>query len=219
MVHWPRMSLREFYASLVTTGEVSIDSTDEPPLREIQESKELFRKVDRLTRIDLPGAPPPLSIAAASWAAVTLYRACQFLVCRDLPAKEIGESLSRPVPESLTPSCVYSVDLSFRYLPGLIALSRGLAPEDPLVGGLMRLASEWPLSSVGIPDVAPAEPERLRPILEHGSLLGLYVDRTIARCDLSRLAPAAVRSRVEAALGAHVDLAPPIAAALQGVEQ
>ena len=44
---------------------------------------------------------------------------------------------------------MYFVDLTFRYLPDLLQLAKGLAPGDALVAQLKATARQWPLSLVG----------------------------------------------------------------------
>lgn len=205
------MPLKDFYVSLRDTGTVDVDSADDPSLDEIQELKAVLRELDRLTRLELPGTPPPLSMAAVSWAAVTFYRACQFLVFREVEGDEVEATLSRPCPEPLSPACVHSVDLVLRRLPDVVALARGLAPRDPLVEGLVELAHAWPLSSVGIRDLGPVPPDRLEPVMAHPCLRQLYIDRILGTDDSSRVDRPDVSRAVECTLGFYPELSPRMA--------
>ena len=101
-------------------------------------------------------------LTAATWAVALFYRSCQFLMFRDIPAEIIDETLRTPCPRPMGPAVVYSVDLIFQHLPRLLALARGLAPADPLVLGLRRIAKEWPFSSVGDQDGGPGIGGQLR---------------------------------------------------------
>ena len=97
------------------------------------------------------------------------------------------------------------MDLFFRHLPDLLAWAQRVAANDPLVAALRRLAEEWPLSSVGIANIAPGS---IDPFIAHAGLRRLYADRIIARRDSSRLADARTAEAVRSALGAHPELAP-----------
>ena len=56
------------------------------PEEECREADQLIADFERRYREDLPGTPPPLSRPAAHYGAVVLYRACQFLVFREVDA-------------------------------------------------------------------------------------------------------------------------------------
>jgi hypothetical protein len=103
------------------------------------------------------------------------------------------------------------VDLTFRCLPSLVKMARSAAPSDPLLTHLARWAVEWPLSSVGM---AVAGAIEIGPWTSDPCLLGLYVDRVIARGDASRLTNLQVREAVQQALGLFPELAPKMAAAI-----
>ena len=130
---------------------------------------------------------------------------------REVDAASVQQALAAPCPRPPSASVCYSADLSLRYLPDLLSLARGIAPDDPLVAGLTALARAWPLSSVG---VAGMEDLDVSAFVDHPSLRQLYVDRIIERGDVSRLKHPAVRAAVGEALGAYPDLAPRVAAAL-----
>jgi hypothetical protein len=53
---------------------------------------------------------------------------------------------------------------------------------------------------------------------DHPALVMLYVDRVIARRDVSRLLDRRVRQRIQQALGMYAELAPELAAALDAAE-
>lgn len=167
--------------------------------------------LDAAEREDLPGAGPLLSISAARWAALMLYRSCQGFVFRDLDAGQIEDALGRRCPEAPSPSVCWSVDLAFRFLPDLFDLARGLAESDPLVERLRRLAAQWPLSSAGIRGIVPDD---VSAFMEDGCLARLYVDRIIARADTGRLDSPRALEAVKAALGGHPEVAPALARAL-----
>jgi hypothetical protein len=213
------MSLRRFLIALQEHGRVQVGPIgDERSLvsedgDEAGEAGEVLAEFDRHARLELPFAPPPLSREAALWGAAALYRGCQFLVHREVSAGAIRDVLSRPAPGPVSPAVAYSVDLSFRYLPDLISLARGIAGDDPLVVELLRLGREWPLSSVGL---AGLEAVDVATFIDDRCLRGLYVDRIIERRDVSRLEDHRVRQAAREALGIHGSLCPEISAALAG---
>lgn len=188
-----------------------------PPLadidaRERDAAGSVLMEAERQYRRELPGAPPPLEIESARWAAVAFFRACQFVVFRDLGEDQIDQALQLDCPAGDSPETHYSVDLTFRYLPDLLRLASRPSEGDPLVHRLRGWAARWPLSSVGIANVGPTS---VGAIVGHPGLLSLYADRVLARCDASRLRNPRVRECVRELLGAFHELAPSLAAALE----
>jgi hypothetical protein len=180
------------------------------------EAVEALESLDRQARLELAFEGPGLDLRAATWAANQLYRTCQLLVFRDGEPGAIRQALSAAGPEPVTPEVVYSVDLTFRYLPDLMTLARAAASEgDPLVDTLLGLARAWPLSSVGMRDVGEVNVDAFR---GHPALRQLYIDRIIARRDLSRLADPRVREAVREAIGLYPQLAPELAGAIHTPE-
>jgi len=201
------MSALVFVQSLLESGRVTVPKEDSPP----EHLEQAVAELDRGARIEMPFDAPLLSVPVASWALRLLYAACQALVFREIEGDAIRQMLALPCPETTSPAACYSADLSLRYLPDLIALARGIAPEDPLVAGLMALARAWPLSSVGVAELGDLDPS---PFLDHPSLRQLYVDRIIERGDASRLSHPSVNAAVREAVGAFPDLAPKLSGML-----
>jgi hypothetical protein len=162
---------------------------------------EILIGLDRLSRLEMPGEAPSLSLPAARWAAELLHAACRLLVHRDLDAKEVQRALERQCPAPLSPSTVYSVDLLFRHLPAVYCLARGFAPDDPLVAAIKKLAQEWPFSSVGM---IPVEALHLDGLGEHSSLRQEFLDRLLASGGQLRLLPPQLA--LEAALSSAAPL-------------
>lgn len=206
------MALRPFLAALHESGRVRVARPPEPPEVEQAGVAEILTHWDLAVRRELAFTPPAFSLPAASWAALRLYRACQFLVFRDLSAAIVEDHLATACPEPCSPSVVYSADLTLRFLPDVISLARGIATGDPLVDALHRLARAWPLSSVGCLRLEPVDPS---PFLDHPCLRRLYVDRILERRDTSRLDHPSVRAAVREALGLFPELCPEIASALR----
>lgn len=159
---------------------------------------------ERLARQELPGDPPAFDLDVARWAALLFFRACQFVVYRDVPADVVQSELRAPLPARRRPDVDYSVDLTLRYLPDLFAFARAAAENDPLVAELRTLAVRWPLSSVGIAGLGDLD---VSGFIDHPSLRGLYVDRILARGDSTRLADPRVKAAVTTAVGLHRELA------------
>ena len=141
------------------------------------------------------------ALDGASW----LYQGCQLFVDRSrtpeafAAAVRVGSERWPSEPEAL-----YSVDLALSFLPDLHQHARQHATADPLMAVLNQLAVQWPLSSVGIPELEISW-DQIVPWWDDLSLRQLYVDRVIARDDASRLGPPEVASQVRACLGAHLE--------------
>ncbi|MCA8960861.1 MAG: hypothetical protein KDC38_10125 [Planctomycetes bacterium] len=155
-----------------------------------------LREIDGLARREFAGDPPSLDLPSARWAALTFYRACQFVVSREVDPPRIRKILGRAPDFDRTAAIDYSVDLVLRYLPDLIAIARRESPEDPLVNELVALARGWPLSSIGVPGIESPPDERFATIRGCESLLTLYLDRLLVLDDASR-----VTAEIAAALG------------------
>jgi hypothetical protein len=171
----------------------------------------ILHSLDAAARPDIAHDAPPLLPDVALWAAERLYRACQFLVYRDVNADDVRASFAVPCPQPPSPAVCYSADLVLRHHADVHTLARGVARDDPLVDGLLTLARTWPLSSVGIPEVGKVDASAF---VGHPGLRRLYADRIIERNDRSRLDDPAVLAAVREALGAFPSLAPGIWAAI-----
>jgi len=162
---------------------------------------------DARARAELAGEAPALNMPAAAWALRMLVDACRFLVYRDIEAETIAGALRRQCPAAASADVWYSADLFLRYLPDLVRLARAAGEGDALVEHLLRLARDWPLSSVGISGV-DVNADMVEKLMRHPALGQLYIDRMIDRRDASRMAPPAVRAALRATLGNYPELAP-----------
>ncbi len=212
------MSLPAFLTALHENGRVRVSIVPDktPDARAHAESK--LREMDLLARAELAGDVPEFRPDAALWAATLLHQACQFLIFREVSAETVRAALSVPCPEQPSPAVCYSVDLSLRYLPDLLALARGAAEEDPLNVGLLALAKAWPLSSVGIKNLPPVLATELALFIAHPSLRRLYADRIIQFAERSRLDDPRVIEAVREGIGAFPELCPALAADLKTQE-
>jgi hypothetical protein len=180
----------------------NIDDTDALPLLE---------QLDGLARDELSLDLPALSPNAALWAARLFHKLCRFVVCRDIPADEIKAACDAACPEPRGPETDWSVDLTLHHLPNLFRLARHLSNADPLLEQMRKLATDWPLSSVGI---AGLENLQIASFVGHPALGRLYADRIISAGDTSRLGEPRLDDLLRADLGIHHELAPGIAAQL-----
>lgn len=199
--------LLEFTQALWSGGELVLSTNLAPANDDLKSSVHALRTLELQYRQGLPGETPAVSDVSAEWALVGLYRACQFLVYRELPEELLRRDLVRPCPEAPSPVVCYSVDLSFRFLPDLMRLARAASSSDPLVECLKAWAADWPLSSVGILDVTPRS---IDAIVDDPTLRTLYVDRILAAQDRSRLTDERVAQAVQTALGGFRELSPAI---------
>lgn len=204
------MTGRSFLSSLLTSGRVEVDELAAGPGQLADNAEELLPAFDRLARQELAFTAPEFVPEAAEWAAGVIYRGCQFLVYRRLDEHAMNKAFEVACPRPLSAGVVYSADLLLRYLADLVILARAAAERDVLVAELLRIGSAWPLSSVGIPRLAAnqLDPRAVEIIMADRCLRQLYIDRVIARRDLSRLAHCGTRDGVREALGLYDELWP-----------
>ncbi len=187
-----------------------------PEAEDRRAAESVLAEFEQRYRQDCPGQPPELSLPAAVWAAEMFYGAAVALSYREIDEAGIDEVLSQPFPGDRDASGHYSVDLTFRLLPELHLRARAASRSDPLLKHIEQWAKDWPLSSVGIPHILP---KHLDEILQNDSLRGLYIDRVVAKKDLSRLGPPQVQDAAGAAYGIHHHLAPEIHNAISETTQ
>ena len=89
----------EFWNNLHESGDLRVDApggaesaADEAALRAG------IAQVEAHWRLELAGEPPPLVMPVAVWAAQTIYRACQFLVYREVDPQAASEALAIACP-------------------------------------------------------------------------------------------------------------------------
>ncbi|AEW02129.1 hypothetical protein Niako_5899 [Niastella koreensis GR20-10] len=148
---------------------------------------------------ELTGPVPAFQPEAAVWAAIYLYRAVQLTVLREL-GEDAVNGLLTSFTGAVSPETILSVDLSFRYLPNLLGLARGLAPEDVLVKQIQAAAIQWPFSSVGMKVTGEMNVEV---IMNDACLRRAYIDRIIEARDRSRCNNDLVNEYIREALGDH----------------
>ena len=212
------MSLPTFLHSLLGEGCVRVESVFKSDGRliaesvdELNESAKVLADFDGVYRLELAHRPPELNRAALLWGAKQVRRAASLLTYREAEPEQLQQALNDTCPESVSASVVYSVDLTYRFLPDLLRLARAASPQDPLVLILKEWANQWPLSSVGISDVTVTSPLTW---LDDPCLRQIYVDRILAEQDASRLADPQTLEAVRIAVGGQSHLVPKLAASL-----
>jgi hypothetical protein len=212
------MSLPSFLHSLLGEGRVRVESvfksdgrllTESP--QELNESFKLLSDFEREYRLELAHKPPELNRAALLWGAIQVRRAASLLTYREAELEQLQAALTGSCPEPMSASVVYSVDLTYRFLPDLLRLARAASPQDPLVAILKDWAERWPLSSVGGADVTVTGSLKW---LDDPCLRQLYVDRILTNQDASRLTDPRTLEAVRIAVGGQSHLAPKLAAVL-----
>jgi hypothetical protein len=199
-------SLASFVHALTNDGRIVVSSDpiaapDEAALSELVE-------LNQRAQSELAGEGRGFSSETAAWAANLLYQICQFVVCREIGEGQIAAAFATECPAARGPETDWSGDLLLRHLPALIRLAQQLSNGDPLVQELKKVAAAWPLSSVGVPDLADLN---LETFIDQPALARLYADRIVAAGDTSRLGDSRVDDLLRADLGVHRELAPEIA--------
>jgi hypothetical protein len=195
-------SLADEGRAAVSPQNSNVDDSDALPL---------LQQLDALARDEFALELPVFSPAAALWGGRLFHQLCRFVVCREIGAEAIDVACKNSCPESRGPETDWAVDLTLRHLPKLFQLARHLSNADPLVEQMKKIATAWPLSSVGIADL---ERLNLDSFIQHSGLRRLYADRIIAVADTSRLGDPRMDDLLRADLSIHHELAPAIAANL-----
>lgn len=198
--------LAEFLEALFNDGRVVVPKLKPLRAEQLSQADRALQHYEQIGRQAFPGQAPPFDIQAGRWAAVSIFRACQFAIDRDLGVAAIRDTL-RPIDGERTISTHYSVDLCMRFLPSVYQLAQVDAEDDPLLAVLKQWAVDWPLSSVGMP--LRASPD-LDVILQHAAARQCYIDRVVAANDRHAMRFPVVREHVAAAIGMHPDLAPDV---------
>jgi len=193
-------SLVQFLEILMADGRAIVTSIPLKPLSTTADDPAIavLHELEARSRVELPGEPPPFSEPAALWAARLFYHICQFIVCREIGEPEIQAVFAVPCPAPRGPATDWSADLLFRQLLALFRSAKHLSNADPLLDQMQMLATNWPLSSVGIAGLGEV---KIETFIGHAALAGLYVDRIIAASDLSRLGESRVDELLRSALG------------------
>ncbi len=205
------LGMAGFLKGLLAEGKASVTAEAAPVMD--APARALLLQAEVSARLELTGQAPEFQLGVGDWAALILYSACRFVVCRDEAPAEIVRVLKTPCPQARSPETEWSADVLLRHLPEVYRQARHQSPGDPLLLELASLGAAWPLSSVGIPGIQGFDSA---PLMDHPVLGRLYLDRILRCSDLSRLNDPVTCEAARAALGAHPELAPEVARHLTG---
>ncbi len=197
---------RAFVEQLFVDGHVRVQSESVASQADVDDAVDWILQTELVLREHLPHVPPTVGRCTLQWAISHFYRAAQLAVFRQLGPEEIDRSLSLEfVSEGDASAAAYSVDLVFRFLPDMYRIVKGMNPDDPLLLKLKEWGAQWPLSSVGIPDLVVTN---IEPILSQPCLSQMYLDRIIEREATDRLSDPRLLKLVRGMIGAYPDLSP-----------
>ena len=194
------MQLSGFIQDLIHHGNVTVATKLLPFSREdIDNSVIALKNFYDNDVLELPGKAPEFNAEAAIWGAIYLYRTIQLIMLRDLADEAVTTHL-KSFPATITPEVSYSADLCFRYLPGVLLMAKGLAPDDILVKSIKQTGVDWPFSSINMDLEFTVDARR---ILQHTSLKYAYIDRIIEARDIKRVNNHQLVELIHEALGDH----------------
>jgi hypothetical protein len=197
------MQLSVFITSLLTEGKVSVNGQLTPfEHKDLEKAGLVLIEFYKEDVTEMPYAAPEYSNNVAVWSAEYLYRAVQLTILRDVGEEILRQNLKAYSGE-INPSVIYSADLMLRYLPTLFELAKGLAPADILVQELLRVALQFPFSSVGISLDQPVDDGM---IFKNQSLKCTYIDRIIREKDKNRLKSSLVNDYVRESAGEYLSV-------------
>lgn len=189
-----------FIRTLLFDGNVAVENLmpfEEP---DVAIASQTLREFEALYREDLPAGMPEFDVQAALWSAQAFFRACQFAMFREIDAVTMQREFDALKQPTDSTASHYSVHLIFRFLPDLVRLTKSISKEDPLNVKVQQWAEDWPLSSIGLRNVASP---KLDKILSHQSLMKMYIDRIIEKDAFENISSAKLRDQICIALGAH----------------
>ena len=93
-----RVTLSQFLECLFEEGRATVSAPEPAPAGELRAAESTLAALEAVYRLDLPGEAPPLAPAAARWAAVSFFHACQFVAFRNAGEEMIAAAFSTPVP-------------------------------------------------------------------------------------------------------------------------
>jgi hypothetical protein len=201
--------LGTFLRTLAEEGRAVVGS--DLPASNHAQALEVLGQFHQQASAELGVTAPEFSAASALWGAQLFYQLCRFVVCRDLGVEEIKAVCAMKCSTSRAPATDWSVDLTMRHLPRLFQLAEHLSNADELLSQMRQIATDWPLSSVGIEGLNILQIESFA---NDQGLCRLYADRIIDRQDVSRLGNPHIDDLVRADLGMHRELAPALAESL-----
>lgn len=207
------MSLPAFLEALREHGRPKVGPPKAVSPGELADALTVLRAMEEDARREAPPGAPAFLESVALWAAGVVYGASQALVYRELDADAVKALVGVEAPKvSDATAAAWSADVTLHVLPDLVGLARGASESDPLCEALTKHCHAWPLSSVGVRGLEGVAPGA---VADNEALLQIYVDRIFEKRDLPRLGDGRVREAARAALGAHPELCPEAAKAVE----
>ena len=208
--------LQQFVQVLLESGNCRVPYGDfcECDSVQLAETQDIIGQLEPDYRLSLPANLPVFSARNATSAAVFLYYASQFVLKRELDEAGTSQILDSVTSDFFeiadSESSIYSVDFMLRFLPDLYAIAKKKSDVDVLVNYLVKVAARWPLSSVGMGGLANDEnlTDRWVEVIKKSSFLSrMYIDRIVAKQDITRIEVPWVRELLIAEMGIHIGLA------------
>jgi hypothetical protein len=200
------MKLHTFLSDLFETGKVVISSEIEDISQEdAEKTLRVLQKAYAKDGWEMPSKQPDFDPKSAFWAAKFVYHALHLTILRHIDTATV-EKLLTDFEGETTPETMYSVDVSFRHLPELLSLAKGLAPSDSLVDLLKKRLNRWCFSAVGVELVNENETFHSDIIFLHPALRTAYIDRIIEKKDLKRALREPECAWVKTALGDYANV-------------
>ena len=173
------MGLASFLSSLFAGGRVRVNADALLSAEDVEQSQRSWWLLNRRVEMICRGSPPALSSwKPRSTAPRRFTAACQFLVFRDVEPEAIQRELGRGWPGRLSPPC----PLQRRPDAAILARCRTAGPRRIRRRPARDRADPvgWPLAAVR-GRCPRRRGRRCGAIVADACLLGMYVDRIIAR--------------------------------------
>ncbi|MFK7750332.1 MAG: hypothetical protein AB8B65_18215 [Kordia sp.] len=152
--------------------------------------------------LNYPFEAPTFHKEAAVWAAKTIYYAAQFLAHRTEEPKDLSKFFTDFKAE-ITPSVCLSADISLRFLPFIIKELEHIDAEDWLAKILTKQLQTFQYSTIGHDMEIEINEETLAKHFENNCFQTLFIDRVIAKKDISLTAHKIIQENVAIQLGEH----------------
>lgn len=210
--------LQQFVRVLLESGNCRVPYGDfcKCDSMQLAETQDLVGQLEPDYRLSLPAKFPAFSVKNATAAAVFLYYVSQFVLKRELDDACTNQILDDTTSDffavSDSESSIYSIDFVLRFLPDLYVITKKKSDADVLLNYLVKVACRWPLSSVGMGALASGEDflnrwYGLEEIKKSSFLSRMYIDRIVAKQDITRIEVPWVKELLIAEMGIHIGLA------------
>lgn len=192
-----------------------VDPTDAAAEPDQPSLADALRAMDTAVRLDRPEELPRLDLQSAEWATRRLHAICLALQQEHENGAHLEEQAECP-GSAEDPATHFSVDLALRHLRVVFARASTLADDDQQRLALLRLAHDWPLSSVGMSEVTEVN---AAVILSHDGLRRTYVERILRLRDEHRRRDEDTQRAVAAVMAEHMVFATEVLAVHDAIIQ